>query len=262
MDHMRFIIEDAIFPEMTNACQRNNVDFTIIDKKSGDTPTAQRTDIVCASICVANQFKINKTPAQVWLDIHCNEYYPKINSLHLLNWRYIILPYGELIRQKNSIFIYMETDKVFIRPNSGFKQFTGYTVPSRSWDHEIKSLIMFPEEYVLIAPERDIKREWRLVIGNRPENTPYVITGSQYIEDGQIIENPDDKLPIEVKEFAEHIMEYANLYSNYPAFIMDICESDNELQVLELNSFTSAGLYGCNLDLVVSHIPKLLEEFL
>src|SRR5690606_20134987 len=133
---------------------------------------------------------------------------------------------------------------------------------SRSWDHEIKSLIMFPEEYVLIAPERDIKREWRLVIGNRPEDAPYVITGSQYIEDGQIIENPDDKLTTEVKELAEHILKYANLYSNYPAFIMDICESDNELQVLELNSFTSSGLYGCNLDLVVSHIPKLLEEFL
>src|SRR5580693_8024017 len=51
----------------------------------------------------------------------CSYYYPRLSKF-LLNENYMILPYGELLRQKNFLYEHLGNgDMIFIRPNTGSK---------------------------------------------------------------------------------------------------------------------------------------------
>jgi hypothetical protein len=43
-------------------------------------------------------------------------------------------------------------------------------------------------------------------------------------------------------------------------FTMDICKSSGKLKLLEINSFSCAGLYDCKLDVVINEASKLAIE--
>jgi hypothetical protein len=48
----------------------------------------------------------------------------------------------------------------------------------------------------------------------------------------------------------------------YPAWTMEVCDGPNGLSVLEINSFSTAGLYGCDLNVVVKEVNNALESYL
>ena len=42
-------------------------------------------------------------------------------------------------------------------------------------------------------------------------------------------------------------------------YVLDICEVDDELRVLELNPFSGADLYGCELEPIVRAVERLRD---
>jgi hypothetical protein len=45
-----------------------------------------------------------------------------------------------------------------------------------------------------------------------------------------------------------------------PVLVMDLCESDGKIYLLELNSFSCSGLYACDLDAVVEAASKIARS--
>jgi hypothetical protein len=106
----------------------------------------------------------------------CTSYYPVYGD-ELLHKSYIMMPYGDLIRRKSELFN-LYGDKLFIRPNSGFKEFTGNILNKQNFEKAVELAGFYdvePDLLVLVSDVTNIKKEWRFVIVNNE-----VISGSLY----------------------------------------------------------------------------------
>jgi hypothetical protein len=258
---MKWILEKDRFeeqPKFIKACEMLALPYELLTSKELFDRRANFTSDCIYYGGIDAVLQLRKFALQVWIDINCNAYYPSLPTEAILNNRYILLPYGELIRQKINIFGMFGAEQVFIRPNSGFKQFTGYLVSYKDWEREIRSINMWPDELVLISGRKNILREWRLVIAGA--DVQRVVSGSKYMEMGEIVESPDRKLPEKVVEFANSLLN--DTTNIYPAWTMDVCELETGLQVVEINSFSCAGLYGCDILKVVDEVTKATQELI
>lgn len=189
----------------------------------------------------------------------CLYYYPRLEQ-HLLNWDYIMLPLGALNSPNKQYLLehYSIGGQMFVRPSSGGKSFTGKLVDRGNLDKEMRmlSLRADPETLVVVAQPRSfIKREWRTVVA---ENK--VITASQYKLGVQTIRSKD--VPAEVIQYAQSVLDSVK-YNPDPIWTLDICEYDNKLYVLEVGSFSCAGLYDCDPEIIVDAVNRIaLEEYL
>jgi hypothetical protein len=77
------------------------------------------------------------------------------------------------------------------------------------------------------------------------------MTGGQYRENGNDVRIPD--VPLEVMEYAQGVVNKTK-YQPDLAWTIDICSSENQLKVLEIGSFSCAGLYACDCELIVDNI--------
>lgn len=181
----------------------------------------------------------------------CSYYYTKLGSF-LLNSPYVMLPFGELVRQKEFLFEALgNSDCLFIRPSSGFKLFTGKVVEKENYEREIEKFSFYdvePEKIVVVATPQNIKAEWRLVVVEGK-----VIASSQYQLHRKHITK--EGCPDVVKQYAEEI---AKVWEPDPAWTVDICQLDsNEIRLLEIGCFSCAGLYDCNKSEIVSVVSNL-----
>lgn len=172
----------------------------------------------------------------------CLNYYPKLGEL-LLNSDYRILPFGDILRLKDSIF--NQSKRIFIRPTSGTKIFCGGDV---SYNRLESDLISLGAENLplnttcLIAPYQEIEKEWRCVVSDR------VVDYCVYRVNGDCEEFKEANE--EVVKLAESVIK---LYRPDPMFTIDIALVGNEYKVLEINGFSCAGWYCCDKE-------KILEE--
>jgi len=251
---IKWAIESDVFDNdwlLKKACENNGYESFFF---SGNNEFDNHT-IFYGSLFTA--FKMKKTPCQVWIDnFSCSSYYPLIERDALLNNRYVLIPYGELLRMKDEIFGMFAAEQLFIRPNSGKKEFTGYVVSRHDWESEVKSLVMFHDELIFISGVKDIEDEWRLVI------TDKVVTGSQYIKSKEMVDS--GPVPENIVNFANSILPEMIQAAKYPAFTADftVNKYNDQPKLLELNSFSCAGLYGSDMDLVVKEVSKSLIEYL
>ena len=191
---MKWLIEDNIFPENQNkiiqACEKAGIEYLILDNSGNIPPNITNEYIFYGSINKAFLLK-RLTPAQIWIDnFDCSRYYPLITSKDILfNSDYILLPYGSLISRAYmiySMFLHDRAyeDKLFIRPNSGFKQFTGFSVSYTNFAKEIKNIRMFDHELVLISSDKNIEgAEYRGLVCNNK-----LITYKKYIDNDSNID--------------------------------------------------------------------------
>ena len=188
-------------------------------------------------------------------NLNCNVYYSYWGK-YLLNSDYKMLPFMELKRQCNSIYYDFgrEYNKIFMRPNSGSKVFTGQVVDKDEFDNVFKE---FEEYYntildnmiVVVSCYRPIEIEWRFVVTDRK-----VITGSQYIkwDNVDVKEGYDDG----AKKLADKIA--SEKWQPERTYTLDICKTHNSenYYLLEANSFSCAGLYKCDMQTVVKEVSK------
>jgi hypothetical protein len=185
----------------------------------------------------------------------CLSYYPVFKD-NLLNGGYFMLPFGDLLNKRDTIFELFDEDKVFIRPNSVLKEFTGQVVSKLNFEEAVKVMGFYetpPNSLVIVSSLQYILREYRFVIINGE-----VVTGSLYHDFG----NSDKvlNLPCEDRGAIEYAQKMAKLYNPDPVWILDICYEHrwDSYKVLEIGCFSFAGLYGCDLGVIVDEIGKIL----
>lgn len=195
-----------------------------------------------------------------WCDFRnmkCSTYYSYFGE-YLLNKQYAMMPVGDLRRRwKELITMFypwasvVGNKELFVRPDSGSKPFTGYVIPPGD-EHEIELLMQAigVEELIVVAPKKDITTEWRFVICDKK-----VVAGCQY-------------LPTECKLADQSI--HCNQPSSFRlaqtiadsewqpdlCYTVDIAESDGQMFLLEINSFSCAGFYDCDIESIVRNASK------
>jgi len=177
-------------------------------------------------------------------NMRCSTYYGYFGK-YLLNSQYLMIPLGELPRFLKEMNYEGCEDRFFVRPDIGTKPFTGFVVCHDSMNmvkHMIKSYGR--ELLIVVSPEKKIDKEFRFVVCDQK-----VVTGCQY-------------LPKETPLFSPHAYRLAqeiagNSWFPDRCYTIDIAESNDTCSLLEINSFSCAGLYDCNMDLIVENVSRI-----
>lgn len=265
---MRWLLEPEVFQEdeypLMEALDNLGVKYTACqfgtpyDKYIKDTvePT-----IFHGSLQFGKQIQQQSQTIRVYCNLpqyECLYYYPRLGK-YLLNDDYVMLPLGDLERQKSMLFsmfgyhspgvVYNKA--LFIRPSSGYKTFTGTLIKEDNWRFNVYPYkALNPEALVVVSSQKEIFAEWRVVVIDKQ-----AVTAGQYSEKGKIVR---------ISNVPERVMKYAQLVLNHTdyepdrAWVLDICESSRgELWVVEPNSFSCAGLYACDYEAIVKTMETL-----
>lgn len=185
-------------------------------------------------------------------------YAPQMPHEVLLNHDYIILPWAELLKRKDFLKKLFPGDQIFVRPNSGFKTFSGFLLNFDEWDYLInateQTTSVTPETLVIISSFKKVSSEYRFVIADKK-----VITGSRYHVNGELSMSKD--IDLGCQEIADKISK--NIWQVDLCYTCDIGVTDAGPKLIELNSFACAGLYECDLEKIVDEISAVsLKEFI
>ena len=142
----------------------------------------------------------------------------------------------------------------FVRPDSPLKPFSGRVhdrgkVTLRALDHGF----YYDDEdlAVIVASVIEVGCEWRFVVVDRT-----VVAGSAYQADGR---TEAESLTAGYQwDFAQEIAQ--NLPAPDPVYVLDLCEVQGQLRLLELNPFSGADLYACDRASVVDAVHAFLER--
>ena len=199
----------------------------------------QEMSWIPGSFCTVENFK-------------CSNYFEKAQKW-LLHKEWKVLPASQLVA--NPIAFENESElceKIFVRPDSPLKPFSGRVlevdkISLRSLDHGF----YYEDENlpVVVAPIRNIGSEWRFVICNNK-----VITGSGYVA--------DTRSPTELSS-DDKVWSYAAKVANdieapEIVYVLDVCECDGDLHLIELNPFSGADLYACDSTKIVNAVVALI----
>jgi len=201
------------------------------------------------------------------LAFECTSYYPSFGAT-LLHKDYIMLPYADLIRQKDFLFTQFNCDEIFLRPNSGTKNFTGTVLNYDNFEDGVKFANFYGVDrnlLCLVSNAKKLKKEWRFVIVDQN-----VVSGSLYRDwtvSGDFTDkDTKDIVLLRSKQIEEYCVDdnaiecanaVAKLYEPDGCWTIDValCEND-EYKVIEIGSFSCAGLYANNMDKVVNAVSK------
>ena len=265
MSRVTWILEAEVFPQshsaMCDAVRAAQCELLIWndDWLSGDRPDLNDRSVVFhGSLGNASTIRSSFT----WKPgafceterFACSAWYEQAkNFLLYKHWR--ILPANELISSSHAIAASLgATDQVFVRPDSPLKPFSGRVIRVDSLSLRALDFgFYFDDETlpVVVAPVRAISREWRYVVANGT-----VVAGSAYAAVGRIA--LPDSPQRESWQFAERVAQ--SIPAPESSYVLDVCESEGRMHVLELNPFSGADLYACDRSAVVNAVSKLARE--
>jgi hypothetical protein len=182
----------------------------------------------------------------------CTHYFSHLGRF-LMSRDYTMLPFGELRRCQDFLFdVFGEDGKIFVRPDSCLKLFSGQLVSQSTFDRDLEFMAFyeFPiESLVVVSSPREIEAEWRFVVADQ-----VVVAGSQYkLNHAKHLTADVDRT---AKQLAEKVA--AAGYAPDPVWILDICRTtDGEHHLLEIGAFSFADLYQCDKDAVVKAVSDV-----
>lgn len=201
----------------------------------------------------------------------CYKYYGYYGN-NLLNSNYMMMGLNDVIRKKWDIYELLPKlyhnpnlgtdlqDKIFIRPSNGYKTFTGQLLDFNSLEKDINILSQSyggvdPETLVLISRAINITHEYRFIIIDGK-----VITGSLYMDkyNKNTFKAYYDK-PIKSGKAFNFAVEMSKLYTPDRAYTIDVCRTkDGDYNLLEINSFNCASMYGADYNKIVKAVNELV----
>jgi hypothetical protein len=166
---------------------------------------------------------------------------------------------GELPDRKDEMFKHFDDDFIFVRPDSGQKCFTGKAMCKDEFDQDYKLFTFYdevtPDIPIIVAEAVNLQKEWRFVVADGK-----IITGSTYRVSGShaLLKTNDGP----AFEYAQSVVDEAS-FNPTRVWVIDICERKNgDLFVLEMGGFSSCGLYGCDMEIVVREVSAIaLDEW-
>ncbi len=180
----------------------------------------------------------------------CSRWYPTCGQW-LLHRTWALSSVEELVEASDAVLGRIGGPEVFfVRPDSPLKPFSGrvlrrdqlgFGALDHGFYYDDKQLP------VIVAPVRVVSREWRYVVVEGE-----VVAGSAYEADGRS-SLPDDPRG-DPWAYASSIAQ--RLEAPQPVYVLDICEADGGLALLELNPFGGADLYACDRSAVVAAVSN------
>ena len=178
-----------------------------------------------------------------------NAYMSNLPLEWMLNREGVMTTWAQFQQRRDFWFRIFPGSRVFVRPNSGFKVFTGTTVSDAEWDNDILGLEkctgVMSETPMMVAPAQEILGEFRFVVADRK-----VVAGSEYRWDNVLDIRRD--WPEECHALAEQVAGHP--WQVDVAYTCDVALTPEGAKVVELNSFSCAGLYACDLEKVVDGV--------
>lgn len=181
-------------------------------------------------------------------NIRCDVYYSYIPNKWLLNDDYVCVPFYKI---KEAVEL-CEWHDVFIRPLSGHKTFTGFVATLENIEFELKSTMSltscYPETMCLISSAKNIYAEYRFLIGNKE-----IIDGSEYRWDNKLDIRHDYDMECYdlAKKMANHSWQPDTVY------VCDVAQTGVGPKIIELNAFSSSGLYAMDKKKVVEKVSDI-----
>jgi ATP-grasp domain, R2K clade family 3 len=207
----------------------------------------------------ARQLLTKDYPSTPWLFYHTSKYdvsywasrFPQ--DIPWLNRHGVFIPYGNLSTHPIIKNLAGEDNRVFIRPNSGNKVFTGFDIAvDDTFSEELKKHMLFvrPEEETLcyVTPYKKIRDiEWRFWIC---EHEVVAYTPYSWGEDPELFKAPDSIL-----ELAEKVAK-SNFNPDY-AYVADfVLDSTGNPYLVEINAASTSGIYSVDLNKLLSGLRK------
>jgi hypothetical protein len=183
----------------------------------------------------------------------CTEYYSHFGEL-LFNDKYAFITLKELHRQKFHFYgSYGKEGLIFVRPDSGQKPFQAQLVDIIDIDRFVENNRDYDHSLVLVSTPKTIRGEWRFVVSRHKE----IITYSTYQFQGQVAKVPG--APEGAIKFVKRVLDVG--YHPDSVFCVDVAEdADGNFWLLELTSFSSAGLYACNKKKIVEKVSEIATQ--
>jgi len=192
-----------------------------------------------------------------WNNYLCSKYYPYFQK-HLFNDTNAFTTLKNL--KEDKFYFYRTFGKealIFIRPDSGEKTFQAQLIDmqdfDRFWENSIASSAI-DNDIMIISTPKQITGEYRLVCSKY--NGGEIIAASTYQYQGKRTYIPS--VPPKATEKCKEILKVG--YYPDSIFCIDIAEdADGNCWLLELTSFSSAGLYQTNKKDIVKRVNEIVE---
>lgn len=189
----------------------------------------------------------------------CTSYMSFLPQDLFLNKNAIFITWGMFKQRKE--FYKNNYREIFIRPNSGFKTFSGQPILTEDIDDHINTLDQISsvtnDTLIMVNESLNIGREFRFIIaGNK------VVAGTGYNHKNKI---KDNNWPEYCEDFANMVATeiIGNYYYIDEAYTMDICILNEQPKIVEFNSFSSAGIYHADVDKVVEAVSEIsLKDYI
>lgn len=170
----------------------------------------------------------------------CNQFMESFGQ-DALNYEHVYMTWGQIWKQFN------HNSEVFIRPVYGFKTFAGGLLSKeRMYDRLIEEKIPY-STLCLVSPAKPIEAEYRLVVAGQN-----IIGATLYLPD----ESP--KVPQSILSAGREFLTWIDTPDDI--YCLDLCVSDGKIKLLEINSFTTSGLYCVNIPEMCEQVEKFLIE--
>ncbi len=234
-------------------CQIISGDFKFSDIDGYDDKCVIFNGSIELSKLVSNTLHRSKPVSYATQDNYlCSKYYPHFSE-YLFNNKHCLISLECLAREKYFFYgIFGKECLVFIRPDRGDKTFKAGLVDLQDFDSFYKECEQFKNELVLISTPKNIRGEWRFVVSKED-----IIAVSSYRYQGQITRVPS--APPGATELVKKLLKVD--YKPDSVFCFDIAEdTDGNFWLMELTSFSSAGLYEANKKAIVEKVSQIALE--
>lgn len=256
-----WVLERDVFPDNHDALASVVMDAqaTVVtwrDEWWSDERWPRLDDVVVFHGSLGNADRVNRelpwTPGAFCstAQFACSKWWPQADE-YLLTPRYAFTTVADLVQTGPPEDF---GTSVFVRPDSPLKPFSGRVlergqITLGSLDHGF----YYDDDAlpIVVAPAVTVTDEWRLVVVGGA-----VVAGSDYTPRGRLAGGPLSSSH-KAWEYAADLA--SKLEAPDPVFVLDVCESDTGLHLLELNPFSGADLYGCNRQAVVQAVQDLLS---
>lgn len=250
------------YRDLINAVKESGRDCYAIDKRNHfdfDPKWCEgRKTIFQGSIQMARLVKEKVPDCNVFCTENnylCTNYYPEFHPF-LFNEKHAATTVKNF--KENRWLYYFQFGKealIFIRPDRGDKLFTGQLLDLQDFDRFFTNNLAFngaDDDIIYVSTPKTVIGEWRFVVSKDEK----IIAQSTYVYQNQKTWIPS--APEKATALVNKLLKVG--YHPDTIYCMDICEgSDNEYYLLELTSFSSAGLYACNKHDVVREVSKVVE---
>lgn len=182
----------------------------------------------------------------------CASYYPQVAPWRLAE-QYEVTTV-ELFCQRAKWFAqHFESTQLFVRPDSPLKPFSGRIVDTATVIPETLDYGFYYTDLslpIVVSAVQESLTEWRFVI----------VDGGVVAHSGYDMNRASTHqvIPPPVIALAETVAQHIQV-SDF-AYILDLCQTNMGYRVVELNPFSGADLYGCDVARVVKAVADVIQD--